>query len=326
MNVKGYISLLITTCFPACTLLATEGLMPWEKECPENYEDLLGIEVQIQKHLSKTKSAVVSLETEDGAGSGVIVSAEGLVLTAAHVIGERGKKITAILSNGKRVSAVSLGGSVFSDAGMLKIESKTVLPFVDLAKVKDSSLGNWCYALGHPSGFDSTRGQVLRLGRIIGKQDETMQTDCRLLGGDSGGPLFNLNGEVIAIHSRISQLAEENFHIPIETFVSNWDFFMSDEFYNAQKLQEGGFLGVASSLTTEGLTVLGIVEGSAAEKFGLLEGDILKSLDGELLDSREKLAILVSNKSPKDPVILELSRSGRLLTFRVPLGSRMNQE
>ena len=326
MNGKGFVALFLATCLSACTLLATEGLMPWEKECPESYEDLLGIEVQIQKHLSKTKSAVVSLETEDGAGSGVIVSAEGLVLTAAHVIGERGKKITAILSNGKHVSAVSLGGSVFSDAGMLKIESKTALPFVDLAKVKDSSLGNWCYALGHPSGFDYTRGQVLRLGRIIGKQDETMQTDCRLLGGDSGGPLFNLNGEVIAIHSRISQQAEENFHIPIETFVSNWDFFMSDEFYNAQKLQEGGFLGVASSLTPKGLTVLGIVEGSAAEKFGLLEGDILRTLDGELLDSREKLAILVSNKSPKDPVVLELSRSGRLLTFRVPLGSRVNQE
>jgi len=317
---------LIAAYFAGHTLFATASRMPWEKEYPENYKDLLGIEVQLQKQLGKTKSAVVSLETEDGAGSGVIVSAEGLVLTAAHVIGERGKKITAILSTGKRVSAVSLGGSVFSDAGMLKIESKTVLPFVDLARVKDSSLGKWCFALGHPSGFDSTRGQVLRLGRIIGKQDETMQTDCKLLGGDSGGPLFNLNGEVIAIHSRISQQADENFHIPIETFVSNWDFFMSDEFYNSQKLQEGGFLGVASSLTPEGLTVLGIVEGSAAEKFGLQEGDILESLDGEPLDSREKLAILVSNKSPKDPVVLELTRSGRLLTFRVPLGSRVNQE
>lgn len=317
---------MIAAYFAGHTLFATASRMPWEKEYPENYKDLLGIEVQLQKQLGKTKSAVVSLETEDGVGSGVIVSAEGLVLTAAHVIGERGKKITAILSTGKRVSAVSLGGSVFSDAGMLKIESKTVLPFVDLARVKDSSLGKWCFALGHPSGFDSTRGQVLRLGRIIGKQDETMQTDCKLLGGDSGGPLFNLNGEVIAIHSRISQQADENFHIPIETFVSNWDFFMSDEFYNSQKLQEGGFLGVASSLTPEGLTVLGIVEGSAAEKFGLQEGDILESLDGEPLDSREKLAILVSNKSPKDPVVLELTRSGRLLTFRVPLGSRVNQE
>lgn len=326
MNVKGFIALFIAAYFAGYTLFATASRMPWEKEYPENYEDLLGIEVQIQKHLGKTKSAVVALETEDGAGSGVIVSAEGLVLTAAHVIGERGKKITAILSTGRRVSAVSLGGSVFSDAGMLKIESKTGLPFVDLARVKDSSLGKWCFALGHPSGFDSTRGQVLRLGRIIGKQDETMQTDCKLLGGDSGGPLFNLNGEVIAIHSRISQQADENFHIPIETFVSNWDFFMSDEFYNSQKLQEGGFLGVASSLTPEGLTVLGIVEGSAAEKFGLQEGDILKSLDGETLDSREKLAILVSNKSPEDPVVLELARSGRLLTFRVPLGSRVNQE
>lgn len=306
--------------------LHSSAIKAWEKESPNGYEDLLQIENQIGTTLDRAKQAVVSVETSDGAGSGVIVSADGLVLTAAHVIGDRGKKITAILSTGKRVSAVSLGGSVFSDAGMLKIESKAGLPFVNLAKARNSSLGDWCYALGHPSGFDSTRGQVLRLGRIIGKQDETMQTDCRLLGGDSGGPLFNLNGEVIAIHSRISQQADENFHIPIETFVSNWDFFMTDEFYNAQKLEEGGFLGVASSLAPEGLTILGIVEGSAAEKFGLLEGDILRALDGEPLDSREKLAILVSNKSPDDTVVLELTRSGRLLTFKVPLGSRLIEE
>ena len=86
-------------------------------------------------------------------------------------------------------------------------------------------LGIGVLALGHPGGFDSRRGVIVRLGRIIGKKDETMQTDSRLLGGDSGGPLFDFEGKVIAIHSRVSTQPDQNFHIPIESFHANWDFF-----------------------------------------------------------------------------------------------------
>ena len=190
--------------------LLSSAIKAWEKESPSGYEDLLQIENQIATTLDRAKQAVVSIETSDGAGSGVIVSADGLVLTAAHVIGERGKKLTVILHDGRKVSALSLGGSVFSDAGMLRMDTNETFGFASIAEVKESKLGDWCYALGHPNGFNEFRGQVLRLGRIIGKQDETMQTDCRLLGGDSGGPLFNLKGQVIGIHSRISQLPDEN--------------------------------------------------------------------------------------------------------------------
>ena len=276
--------------------LFSSGLKAWEKESPSGYQDLLEIEKQIADTLIQSKKAVVSIETSDGAGSGVIVSANGLVLTAAHVIGERGKRLTIILYDGKKVSALSLGGSVFSDAGMLRIDTNETLHFASLAKFKDSKLGDWCYALGHPNGFNESRGQVLRVGRIIGKQDETMQTDCRLLGGDSGGPLFDLEGQVIGIHSRISQLPDENFHIPIETFLSNWDFFMNEEFLSNKKLLEGG-LGVASTWTQDGLTILGVVPNSPAEKCGLLEGDLLISIDDIPLDSREKFSIYVSAAS-----------------------------
>ena len=80
-----------------------------------------------------------------------------------------------------------------------------------------------------PGGFDAKRGIVVRIGRIIGKKDETMQTDSRLLGGDSGGPLFDFQGKVIAIHSRISQKPDQNFHVPIDCYHANWDFFKNQE-------------------------------------------------------------------------------------------------
>ena len=67
------------------------------------------------------------------------------------------------------------------------------------------------------------------LGRVIGISEETMQTDCRLLGGDSGGPLFNFDGEVIAIHSRISQEPDQNFHVPIECYLNNWEFYKNQK-------------------------------------------------------------------------------------------------
>ena len=306
--------------------LLSSAIKAWEKESPSGYEDLLQIETQIATTLDRTKQAVVSIETSDGAGSGVIVSADGLVLTAAHVIGERGKKLTVTLHDGKKISALSLGGSVFSDAGMLRMDTNKTFCFVSLAEVKESKLGDWCYALGHPNGFNESRGQVLRVGRIIGKQDETMQTDCRLLGGDSGGPLFNLKGQVIGIHSRISQLPDENFHIPTETFLSNWDFFMNEEFLSDKKLADGGFLGVASSWTKDGLTILAIVPQSPAEKYGLQKGDLLISIDGIALDSREKLAIYVATKLPGDSVVIEFQRDERTMSVKAPLISRNQKE
>jgi len=306
--------------------LLSSAIKAWEKESPSGYEDLLEIEAQIATTFDRTKQAVVSIETNDGAGSGVIVSADGLVLTAAHVIGKRGKKLTVILHDGKKFSALSLGGSVFSDAGMLRMDTNETFGFASLAEVKESKLADWCYALGHPNGFNESRGQVLRVGRIIGKQDETMQTDCRLLGGDSGGPLFNLKGQVIGIHSRISQLPDENFHIPTETFLSNWDFFMNEEFLSDKKLADGGFLGVASSWTEDGLTILAIVPQSPAEKYGLQKGDLLISIDGIALDSREKLAIYVATKLPGDSVVIEFQRDERTMSVKVPLISRNQKE
>jgi serine protease Do len=217
----------------------------WRKKVPENKKDLYAIQHRLQELLPKAKKGLVAIEANDGAGSGVIISPEGLILTAAHVIGKTGKKMKVRFANGKRASAISLGGSELSDAGMLKIIDEGPWPFVDMAKNQSSEIGDWCFGLGHPGGFDAKRGIVVRIGRIIGKKDETMQTDSRLLGGDSGGPLFDFQGKVIAIHSRISQKPDQNFHVPIESFQANWDFFKNQDLLTFNEIEKGGFLGVA---------------------------------------------------------------------------------
>lgn len=214
----------------------------WHKRVPEKINDLIAIQDRLRNLLPDAQKALVSIEASDGAGSGIIVSEEGLVLTAAHVIGSTGKKMFVRLPDGKRLPAISLGGSEISDAGMLKITKKGRWPFVKMADSGTSKIGDWCFGLGHPGGFDKERGIVVRIGRVIANKDETMQTDSRLLGGDSGGPLFDFDGNLIAIHSRVSQLPDQNFHVPIDCFHANWEFFKNKPVITYEKMQGGGFL------------------------------------------------------------------------------------
>ncbi len=294
----------------------------WKKKFPENKKDLFAIQQKLQELLPKAKKGLVAIEANDGAGSGVIISPQGLILTAAHVIGKTGKKMKVRFSNGKRASAISLGGSEISDAGMLKIIDEGPWPFVDMAENQSSQIGNWCFGLGHPGGFDAKRGIVVRIGRIIGKKDETMQTDSRLLGGDSGGPLFDFQGKVIAIHSRISQKPDQNFHVPIESFQANWNFFKNQDLLTFNEIEKGGFLGVACEEEEDGLLVKSIVPNSAAADAGLQAGDVLFKVDDQSVNNREKLTIIISSKKPDEEVSIEYKRENKTNRIQLKLGSR----
>ena len=296
----------------------------WRKKFPENKEDLSAIQHRLQELLPKAKKGLVAIEANDGAGSGVIISPKGLILTAAHVIGKTGKKVKVRFANGKRASAISLGGSELSDAGMLKIIDEGPWPFVNMAENQSSQIGDWCFGLGHPGGFDAKRGIVVRIGRIIGKKDETMQTDSRLLGGDSGGPLFDFQGKVIAIHSRISQKPDQNFHVPIESFQANWDFFKNQDLLTFNEIEKGGFLGVACEEEEDGLLVKSIVPDSAAADAGLQAGDVLVKVDDQSVNNREKLTILISSKKPNEEVSIEYKRENTTNRIQLKLGIRSN--
>ena len=294
----------------------------WNQIVPQNSDDLLEIQDRLQSLLPKVQGAVVSIEASDGAGSGVIISKDGLVLTAAHVIGTSNKKMSVRLPNGKRFPAISLGGSELSDAGMLKITKAGSWPYAKMAPRGSASLGDWCFGLGHPGGFDKERGIVVRVGRVIGNKDETMQTDSRLLGGDSGGPLFDFHGQVIAIHSRISKQPDENFHVPIESFLANWDFFQNSKLFTLAQMEKGGFLGVSCKETTDGVKVIEAIEGSAAEKSGLQTNDVILAVNGEKIDNREELTILLASKKPSDEIKLEYQRDGKSQSLKIKLGNR----
>ena len=233
--------------------------------------------------------------------------------------------MTVRLPNGERLPAISLGGSELSDAGMLKITQSGSWPFAKMAPRGSVSLGDWCFGLGHPGGYDEERGIVVRIGRVIGNKNETMQTDSRLLGGDSGGPLFDFDGQVIAIHSRISKKPDENFHVPIESFLANWKFFQNSKLFTIAQMEKGGFLGVSCKETEKGLIVVEAIEGTVAEKSGLRPNDVILAVDGESIDNREELTILLASKRPSDEIKLEYGGKKRPIIENQTYERRRNE-
>ena len=202
---------------------------------PRSLTDLLEMQRQIMQILPNAKKATVAILGE-GSGTGVIVSADGLVLTAGHVIGNPGSNLKVILSDGKVVGAKALGLIRSIDAGMVRLP-KGRYPFAPMTLNATPSIGSWCLALGHPSGPDEKRGPVVRIGRVISRKRYSIRTDCKLIGGDSGGPLLNFRGEIVGIHSRISRAPDQNFHVTMKAFTESWDRIIMHEKQDTKHLR-----------------------------------------------------------------------------------------
>lgn len=159
-----------------------------------------------------------------GSGSGVIVSKDGLILTAGHVLAATGQELTITLPGGREVKGKALGRDMNRDAALAQITEPGEYPFVEMAPGDSVEAGEWVLALGHPGGYDAQRGAPLRVGRLWESDSKAYyRSDCTVSGGDSGGPLFDLEGRVVGIHSSISQNLSENRHVPIGVFAKDME-------------------------------------------------------------------------------------------------------
>lgn len=293
------------------------------KPLPENLQDLLAIQKRVQSVVSTVTKATVNVRVGGGQGSGVIVSKDGYVLTAAHVSGEPGKPVTIVFPDGKSVAARSLGLNHASDAGLVKISQKGDWPFVDMGKDLSVKTGDWCVALGHPGGWERGRPPVVRLGRVVSKTETMLQSDCTLVGGDSGGPLFDLEGKVIAIHSRIGPSNKLNLHVPIDRFHDEWAKFVKDENLNVPPAAGGPIMGVRGEDDPDGgALITEVAPGLPAEAGGIKADDVITKFDGKSVKGFRGLYDLVQKKKAGDKVEVELRRDGKKLTKTVTLGKR----
>jgi serine protease Do len=195
-------------------------------------KDLAGfqeLEIQIKAVVHKVLPAVVGIQIGTNAGSGVIVSEDGIVMTAGHVVGKPGQQVTFFLADGKPVKGITLGMSASADAGLMKITDPGKWPYAQMGNSESLKPGTWCLAVGHPLGYRPGRPPVVRVGRILQKSEGMIQTDCPLVGGDSGGPLLDLDGKVIGINSRIGLPTDINLHVPVNVFREMWDRMLKGE-------------------------------------------------------------------------------------------------
>jgi serine protease Do len=300
------------------------------RSAPEGLADLLAIEKQVKTVLKKVMPAVVGLRIGPAAGSGVIVSPDGYVLTAGHVSGTPGRDVLLLLPDGRRVRGKTLGGNRSIDSGMIKITDKGTWPFVRLGDSAKLKRGQWCVTLGHPGGYKPGRTPVVRVGRILYATPTVIRSDCTLVGGDSGGPLFDMHGRLIGIHSRIGIRIDENVHVPVNTYKETWDRLARSETWGGMfsffggrgRAARGAWLGVALDTDAEGCKVAEVTEGGPADKAGLKEGDVITRLDDREVTSSAELVKLLARKRPRDKVVLRVQRGKESVKIEVVLGRR----
>ncbi|MBN8456428.1 MAG: trypsin-like peptidase domain-containing protein [Verrucomicrobia bacterium] len=307
-------------------------------------DDLRQLDRKLVSMADRTAAATVSLMSANGgaAGSGVIVSKEGLILSAGHVSSAMTGDIVVLFADGKRAKAEPLGADFDRDAAMLRITDPGEYPFVEVAPADPLPTNAWCVALGHPGGYDPLRTPPLRLGRVLG-YGEFLITDSTVVSGDSGGPLFDTEGRVIGIHSNIGATLGENRHVPIKVFRDQWDDLLAgkrtgkrfnqkagEKKPNPEKKPEGDKpkasepkpqpkLGLKlGAESEEGVTIDEVAPDSPAAKAGLQAKDVIVRIGARKVTTIAEFADALANRRPRPFVSLAYQRDGETKRLRIP--------
>ncbi len=306
----------ITTTIPSAELKKI-----FDGGSPANLADLRAME-QHQRQLSaKVISCTVGIVIGSSHGSGVIISADGYVLTAAHVAGSPKRRANIILPDGRTVPGRSLGLHRTLDAGLVKIDGDGPWPYAELAKAEHVNVGQWCLATGHPGGFEEGRAPVVRIGRVLLTDQSSLTTDCTLIGGDSGGPLFDMQGRVIGINSRIGRFLTANVHVPVAAYVEAWDRLVAGDAWGNLP-GRGPYLGVQGEPEAKGAKIAQVLPGSPAEKAGVRTGDVILKFDGKPVHNFAALQTYVGDCQSGAEVSLELIRGEQHKQIKVVIGER----
>lgn len=297
------------------------------KKAPESVKELTAIQQHVSQLLPKLTKATVGLRIGMAQGSGVIISKDGYVLTAGHVSGKPGRPVVLILPDGKQIKGITLGAVYRTDAGMVKITTPGEWPYCPMGDMTSAKSGDWCIAMGHPGGYKAGRRPVVRLGRVISSRSTVVQTDAALVGGDSGGPLFDMHGRVIGINSRIGPMMTMNFHVPISVFSEHWGTMAQSKVLGSRPMGQQqptnkAVIGLQGEDHAKGCRVTVITPGLPADKAGLKSNDVITSLDEKKVTNFMGLVRLLSKKKVGDTVQVEILRDGKAMTIKATLVKR----
>lgn len=288
---------------------------------PTTIAELKAMDQHQQELAKKLIPCTVGIVVGPAHGSGVIVSEDGYVLTAAHVAGKPDRKATFILADGRRAQGKSLGLYRTLDAGLMKITDEGPWPFAEKAEPNGIDVGGWCVATGHPGGFQEGRRPVVRIGRIREKDKFAITTDCTLVGGDSGGPLFDMSGRVIGINSRIGRSLLDNMHVPIAAYHEVWDRLVKGEAWGHFP-GTGPYIGVQGDPESNVAKVAQVLPNGPAQKAGVKPGDVIVRYGEKQITDFASLQMCVSDSQPGDNVALEVQRGDKTVKLELVVGKR----
>tara|TARA_B110000438_G_C15804618_1_gene646723 strand:+ start:464 stop:1819 length:1356 start_codon:yes stop_codon:yes gene_type:complete len=273
-------------------------------------------------------------------GSGFIIDKKGIVVTNNHVIKDA-EDILVSVNGSTEYKAKVIGTDPYMDLAVLKIESEEIFTPVSFGDSNKARVGDWVIAIGNPFGFGGTvtSGIISSRNRDIGltRYDDFIQTDASINQGNSGGPLFNLEGEVIGINTAIIAPGQSGsigigFAIPANPASKVIDQLIK---YGETKR---GWLGVRIQEVTKeiaelekldkpkGALIASVSENSPADKAGLKDGDIILEFDGEKVDTMRDLPKIVSQTEVGKKVVVKIWRNGKLIPKKVLVGRLESSE
>lgn len=267
---------------------------------------------------------------QQGAGSGFIISKDGLIVTNNHVV-EGAKELTVTLANKEEYPAKVVGRDPKTDIALVKIQSKGTLPAAILGDSDRLRVGDWVVAIGNPFGLSNTvtAGIVSAKGRVIGAgpYDDFIQTDASINPGNSGGPLFNMQGEVVGINTAIIPNGQGiGFAVPVNQATA-----LLPQLESKGEVTRG-YLGVgiqtitpelAKGLNlkdTKGALVANVSKGSPAEAAGIKLGDVIVGFGGKQIAETNALPPMVAATPIDKEVPVTILRNGAEQTLHVKVG------
>lgn len=269
-----------------------------------------------------------------GAGSGVIITPDGYIVTNNHVI-KGASEIEVTLNNNKTYKAEVIGSDASSDIALIKIDSEEDLDYIPFGDSDNTELGEWVLAVGNPFNLKSTvtAGIISAKARDLNVRDNSpqsfIQTDAAINPGNSGGALVNINGELIGINTAITSPSGSYIGYAFAVPSNNARKIVEDimEFGDVQQ----GILGIRGGSITpqaikewkldesQGVFVSSVTPGSGAAKSGIRERDIIKKIDNININKFSDLTGYINSKRPGDQVLVKLIRDGETREFNVKL-------
>lgn len=312
------------------SLLGPFSQIAGAREPSRNLQDLANLEKKVSEVALKAMPATVALVSEElgSSGSGVIISPDGLILTAAHVI-QGVKDVTVVFPNGKQTQGKVLGANYSKDIGMVQIEEKGTWPYMEQGASRPLQAGDWVIAMGHAAGYDAGRTPPVRFGRVMSKgPGNFLTTDCKLIGGDSGGPLYDLNGKVVGINSSIGMALQNNNHAGIDGFKTDWDRLIAGEAWGELQMNplanpEMPVLGIRMGESRgRGVPVELVESGTPADTAGILRQDLIRGIDGVTVRNAKDLLEALAKRQAGDKVKVEVLRDDKKIEMEATLVTR----